>query len=86
MSANAFTNYVAAVIPQPRVAFSFPISDVSNFFAHYDILIQRPSNSVLQPLEYYYLDASSTTPRITNPNQRPQQTIVYELVFALLLN
>ncbi len=86
MSANAFTNYVAAIIPQPRVAFSFPISDVSNFFAHYDILIQRPFNSVINPLDYYFMNASATTPFVNNPNQRPQQTIEYELGFAQVLN
>jgi hypothetical protein len=86
MSPTGFTNYVAAIIPQPRVAFSFPISDVANFFAHYDILIQRPINSQLSPLDYYYLDASSTTPRITNPNQRPQQSIDYELGYQQVLN
>lgn len=86
MSANAFTDYVPAIIPQPRVAFSFPISDISNFFAHYDILIQRPSNSVIRPLEYYFLDASSTTPFINNPDQRPRQTIEYELGYAQVLN
>ncbi len=86
MSANAFTNYVAAIIPQPRVAFSFPISDVANFFAHYDILIQRPTNSVLTPFDYYFLDASSTNPLVNNPNQRPQQTIDYELGYQQVLN
>lgn len=86
MSAGAFTNYAAAINAMPRVAFSFPISDVANFFAHYDILTQRPTNSILSPLDYYFLDASGNTPQISNPNQRPQQTIDYELGFAQVLN
>jgi hypothetical protein len=86
MSIGAFTNYVAAINPQPRLGFSFPISDVANFFAHYDWLIQRPTNNQLQPLDYYYLNASQQNPFITNPNIKPQQTIDYELGFSQVLN
>jgi outer membrane receptor for ferrienterochelin and colicin len=86
LSANAFMNYVAAVRPQPRLGFSFPISDVANFFAHYDWLIQRPSNNQLNPLDYYYMAAASQRPLITNPNLKPQQTIDYELGFSQVLN
>ena len=87
MSVGAFTNYAAAINAMPRIAFSFPISDVANFFAHYDILTQRPTNSRLSPLDYYYLDAyGAANPTINNPNQRPQQTIDYELGFSQVLN
>lgn len=86
MTAGAFTNYVAAIIPQPRLAFSFPISDVANFFAHYDVLVQRPTNSQLSPLDYYYMNASGGTPLVSNPNQQPQRTVDYELGFSQVLN
>jgi hypothetical protein len=86
LSAGAFTNYAAAINAMPRIAFSFPISDVANFFAHYDILTQRPENNNLSPLEYYYIDQQVGTPLISNPNQRPIQTIDYELGFAQVLN
>lgn len=87
MSVGAFKNYAAAINVMPRVAFSFPISDVANFFAHYDILTSRPTNSRLSPLDYYYLDAyGAANPTIANPNQRPQQTIDYELGFSQVLN
>jgi len=87
MSVGAFTSYAAAINAMPRIAFSFPISDVANFFAHYDILTQRPINNRLNPLDYYYLDAyGSANPTIQNPNQRPQQTIDYELGFSQVLN
>ncbi|PBQ33126.1 hypothetical protein CNR22_15505 [Sphingobacteriaceae bacterium] len=86
MSTGGFANYVAAVNPQPRLGFSFPISDVANFFAHYDWLIQRPTGNQLSPMDYYFLNSSSTRPLITNPNQKPQQTIDYELGFAQVLN
>jgi hypothetical protein len=89
LSPGGFTDYVAAINAMPRVAFSFPISDVANFFTHYDILTQRPefNGSNLSPLEYYFIDASgNANPQIANPNQRPTQTIDYELGFAQVLN
>ncbi|MEO6305561.1 MAG: TonB-dependent receptor plug domain-containing protein, partial [Bacteroidia bacterium] len=86
MSVGAFTQYAAAINVMPRIAFSFPISDVANFFAHYDILTQRPTGNQLNPLDYYFLDAESSSPLLTNPNQKPQQTIDYELGFSQVLN
>jgi hypothetical protein len=88
VTAGAFTNYVASVIPMPRIAFSFPISDVANFFAHYDILTQRPDAAAnqLNPFDYYYMNASAQSPLINNPNLKPSQTIDYELGFSQILN
>jgi len=86
MSEGGFTTYKAAIIPQPRLAFSFPISDVANFFAHYDRLMQRPTNSVLNPLDYFYLPSAANLPTVNNPNQRPQETVDYELGFSQILN
>ncbi len=86
MTAGAFTQYAAQINVMPRVAFSFPISDVANFFAHYDILTQRPNNNQLSPLDYYFLSSASNNPLILNPNQKPQQTIDYELGFSQVLN
>ena len=86
MSAGAFMNYVATVNPQPRLGFSFPISDVANFFAHYDWLIQRPTNNQLNPMDYYFMSSSEQNPLINNPNLKPQQTIDYELGFSQVLN
>ncbi|MBA2611696.1 MAG: TonB-dependent receptor plug domain-containing protein [Bacteroidetes bacterium] len=88
MSIGGFTQYAAAINVMPRIAFSFPISDVSNFFAHYDILTQRPEGirAILNPLDYYFMDAQSNTPLLNNPNLKPQQTIDYELGFSQVLN
>lgn len=86
MSTGGFMNYVATINPQPRLAFSFPISDVANFFAHYDVLIQRPQGNQISPLDYYFLDAASNSPLITNPNLKPQRTVDYELGFSQVLN
>ncbi|MBK9283069.1 MAG: TonB-dependent receptor plug domain-containing protein [Sphingobacteriaceae bacterium] len=86
MSKDGFTDYKAAVNAMPRVAFSFPISDVANFFSHYDVLVQRPTGLFILPLEYYFLGTTGGAPLITNPNQKPQQTIDYELGFSQILN
>jgi hypothetical protein len=86
MSTGGFVNYIAMINPQPRLAFSFPISDVANFFAHYDVLIQRPQGNQISPLDYYFLEAASNSPLITNPNLKPQQSIDYELGFSQVLN
>ena len=42
LAKNAFKDYEPVVNVMPRVAFSFPISDEALFFAHYDVLTQRP--------------------------------------------
>jgi hypothetical protein len=86
MSAGGFTDYIAAVNAMPRVAFSFPISDVANFFAHYDILTKRPNFSQMNPLDYYFMETVGGAPLVTNPNQRPEKTIDYELGFSQILN
>lgn len=89
MSVEAFTNYAAVINALPRAAFSFPISDVANFFAHYDILTKRPGavGSMLNPLNYYYdLNASANTPFVYNPTLKPERTVDYELGFSQILN
>ena len=54
---NAFTDYNPELIIMPRIAFSFPISDEAQFFAHYDVLTQRPPQSNrIEPLDYLYMD------------------------------
>ena len=85
MSAGGFTNYKAVINVMPRVAFSFPISDVANFFAHYDVLTVRPEGNPLSLIDYYQL-ANLTGGAIGNPNLRPQRTVDYELGFSQVLN
>jgi hypothetical protein len=88
MSAGGFINYVAAINAMPRLAFSFPISDVANFFAHYDVLTRRPLNfgNRLDPFGYYFMGSQSGLPTIQNPNLKPERTIDYELGFSQILN
>jgi hypothetical protein len=88
MSAGAFKDYVAAINVMPRIAFSFPISDVANFFAHYDILTRRPLNfgNRLDPISLYYLGVSGAGQVIQNADLKPEKTIDYELGFSQILN
>ncbi|MBK6522764.1 MAG: TonB-dependent receptor [Sphingobacteriaceae bacterium] len=88
MSADGFKNYVAAINAMPRLAFSFPISDVANFFAHYDVLTKRPLNfgNRLNPFDYYFLGSQSGNPVVQNADLKPEQTIDYELGFSQILN
>jgi outer membrane receptor protein involved in Fe transport len=78
---GTFEDYTPQVSILPRLSFSFPISDAANFFAHYDILAQRPpSNTQVTALNYYYfLDPSRTTEN--NANLKPEKTIDYEVGF-----
>ncbi len=85
VGANAFTTYEPQINFMPRVAFSFPISDEALFFAHYDVLTQRPSGFLrFDPTDFYYLRNVGGT--INNPSLLPEQTIDYELGFKQKLN
>ena len=80
----SFEDYQAQINFMPRLAFSFPISDDANFFAHYDVLVQRPpSNTVATALDYYYwFDNISQSGYVANnPNLAPTRTVDYEAGF-----
>jgi len=82
----SFTDYTPQVTVQPRLQFSFPISDVANFYAHYDIYAQRPtSNSYATPIDYYYLQQNANQ-IIDNSNLKSQKTFDYEVGFQQKLN
>ena len=78
---ESFKDYDPAWSVMPRISFSFPISDEALFFAHYDVLTQRPTSAYYcSPLYYYrFTDLSGT---VANPNLKPSQTIEYELGFT----
>lgn len=83
---TSFVDYKPQVNFMPRLAFSFPISDDAGFFAHYDVLYQRPpSNSFATAQDYYYFqDISRTNPdgaALDNPNLKPVRTVDYEVGF-----
>ncbi len=83
---TAFEDYTPQVNWMPRLAFSFPISDEANFFAHYDVLVQRPtSNWEVTPLNYLYFYTPGRTPG-NNANLRPERVVDYEVGFQQRLN
>lgn len=85
----SFKEYEPTLSWMPRFAVSFPISDKSNFFANYDVLVQRPpSNTFTTPLEWYYFEDrqySAGNP-INNANLKPEKTINYEVGFQQLIS
>lgn len=86
VQADVFKDYEPQTNFMPRISFSFPISDDALFYAHYDILTQRPtSGNVINPISYYFIrtSASGTLP---NPALQPQKTIDYELGFQQKIN
>lgn len=76
----SFTDYKPQTNFMPRLAFSFPIGEKANFFAHYDILTARPpSNTAMTALDYFYFDQRTGTKN--NPDLKPERTIDYEVGF-----
>lgn len=81
LNASAFKDYQPQVVVMPRIAFSFPISEDALFFAHYDILSQRPqAGGQLSPTEYMYIRQLGTS-TLNNPDLKTEKTIDYELGF-----
>ncbi|MGB1076383.1 MAG: carboxypeptidase-like regulatory domain-containing protein [Flavobacteriales bacterium] len=84
LTSKAFRDYDPQVNIMPRIAFSFNISDEAVFFAHYDILTQRPTSSNrFSPIDYFFIESRNNL--IANPDLRPEKTIDYELGFQQVL-
>ncbi|MBK6564847.1 MAG: carboxypeptidase regulatory-like domain-containing protein [Saprospiraceae bacterium] len=88
---TSFVDYKPQINFMPRMAFSFPISEDAGFFAHYDVLYQRPSSGdIATALDYYnFNDVSRINPSgaaLDNPNLKPISTIDYEVGFQQKLN
>ncbi len=86
VNSSAFTDYNPQLNFMPRISFSFPISDEALFFAHYDVLTQRPSaGNRMDPTEYFFIYTQGQNP-INNPNLKSEKTIDYELGFQQKLS
>jgi hypothetical protein len=84
VSATAFEPYTPQIVAMPRIAFSFPVGEKSQFKASYDIIARRPSsNWEASYLSYLYMTQISS---ISNPNLKPERITNYELGFQQALN
>ncbi len=84
LRADAFEDYDPQVNIMPRIAFSFPISDEAGFFAHYDVLTQRPtSNSRLDLNNLAYIENSGNIQN--NAALTPTKTIDFAFGFQQVL-
>lgn len=81
--ASGFKNYEPQYNFMPRIQFSFPISDEAQFFAHYDVLTQRPFGPIsrMDPFQYLWLESIATGAILNNPDLKPERTTDYELGF-----
>src|SRR5206468_975439 len=78
---SSFTDYKPQVNVMPRIKFSFPISDVALFYAHYDVVVQRPRTGYYAtPIDYYFMEQNGNT-IIQNSNLKPEKLFDYEVGF-----
>jgi len=85
-ASTSFTDYKPQVNVAPRISFSFPISTVANFYAHYDVIVQRPRDggSFATPYDYYFLPQSAGN-IIANNDLKPERMFDYEVGFQQVL-
>jgi len=77
---RAFRDYKPQAIFQPRIGVTFPVTDQALFFAHYDVLAQRPTVNQFANLANYD-DRLQGSGAIGNPDLKPERTTEYEIGF-----
>jgi Outer membrane receptor for ferrienterochelin and colicins len=86
ISTDAFEDYKPQVVAMPRIAFSFPVSDKSEFKASYDMIARRPSVGwQADYVSYLYMEKQSGA-TLNNPNLKPEKITNYELGFTQVLS
>ncbi|MBK7604120.1 MAG: TonB-dependent receptor [Saprospiraceae bacterium] len=80
---RSFKDYDPQVSFSPRIAISFPISEDANFFGHYDVLVERPTNNYASGLNYLLWE---TQTEFNNPDLKPSKNIDYEIGFQQKLS
>ena len=83
---NAFKDYVPYLSIMPRILFNFELKENAMFFAHYDVLTQRPgTGSDGTPFDYMFMRELNNIQTFSNPNLKPEQTIDYSVGFKQAL-
>jgi hypothetical protein len=83
---SAFKDYVPYLSVMPRILFNFELKENAMFFAHYDVLTQRPSSGYLAtPFDYMFMRELNNIQTFSNPDLTPQQTIDYSVGFKQAL-
>ncbi len=84
---SSFGDYTPQYSFMPRISFTFNLSESSSFYAHYDVLTQRPAahQSRFNPVDYLFLE-NNVGGLISNPNLKPQKTIDYEVGYQQALD
>lgn len=78
---KSFSDYTPQVNVMPRINFSFQLNEGALFYAHYDVMVQRPTaGNLATGADYYYLYNNATS-AIGNPDLKPEKTIDYEVGF-----
>ncbi|MFA6199484.1 MAG: carboxypeptidase-like regulatory domain-containing protein [Bacteroidales bacterium] len=86
ISTDAFEDYKPQVVAMPRIAFSFPVSDKSEFKASYDMIARRPQDGwQANYVDYLYMEKQSGA-ILNNPNLKPEKITNYELGFTQVLS
>ena len=80
VEADAFGNYAPHWSVMPRISFSFPVSDNSLFYAHYNIVTSRPQQLSINPIQYMFIEDNATS-LLNNPALKPQRSVDYEIGF-----
>lgn len=80
VEADAFGSYKPHWSVMPRISFSFPVSDNSLFYAHYNIVTSRPTKLGVSPVTYMFIEDNATA-NINNPALKPQRSVDYEIGF-----
>lgn len=83
---SSFTDYKPQINVTPRISFSFPISDEAMFYAHYDVIVQRPKSNVFTRASDYYFLTANQGGLINNPDLKPEKLFDYEVGFKQKLS
>lgn len=83
---SAFEDYDPQITVMPRVAFSFKMNENASFFAHYNVLTQRPTRSFVSPADYYFFEERAILQTFNNANLKTQKTIGFEIGFRQALS